>query len=271
MHGSVSKLAGAVRALLGIGALAYLTGLIIAAGPLDKSGPLYARAATIYGLPRIGEESWWRQDVFLVRDDDHGVRVVNPDTVSMDEVLDYATHAPEDLLVAFCGRSRTVEGPVAVTARVHRWGPITRIERPFAAEIHLGGPNANWSDEQIEQGKALAAAEFAEFPGARVWGVKADEINSPSGARRTEIIWGGWVHHAVLLGAIVALASALPVYWRVSHRALDFRGRRVRRGLCGRCGYDLTRVSADQCPECGEPRPYPPSPPEVASGPQRTS
>ena len=52
--------------------------------------------------------------------------------------------------------------------------------------------------------------------------------------------------------SVVALASLLPVYCLTKVPGALRRRRRVRRGLCVHCGYDL-RASSDRCPECGTP------------------
>jgi hypothetical protein len=54
-----------------------------------------------------------------------------------------------------------------------------------------------------------------------------------------------WLPHWLVAG----VASVVPLRWMI---ALITRARRLRRGLCARCGYDV-RVSQGRCPECGEP------------------
>jgi predicted amidophosphoribosyltransferase len=52
----------------------------------------------------------------------------------------------------------------------------------------------------------------------------------------------------VVVGVLVLLCVALFVVWR---RSREYE-KRVRRGLCVRCGYDV-RASGEHCPECGAP------------------
>lgn len=53
---------------------------------------------------------------------------------------------------------------------------------------------------------------------------------------------------AVIIGCVISGVGAF--LGSFVGRAIQ-RGRRERRGLCAKCGYDL-RASKDRCPECGE-------------------
>ena len=79
-----------------------------------------------------------------------------------------------------------------------------------------------------------------------------------------------WTHHPRLGSTIVVphwfvllLAAPLPA-WHFLGRRLR-RRRRLRRGLCPRCGYDLTANATGVCPECGTPVLRP-----AAAAPRRT-
>jgi len=58
-------------------------------------------------------------------------------------------------------------------------------------------------------------------------------------------IWPGFAINTVFYAAILSLPFI--AFGRIRHR------RRIRRGLCPKCGYDLRGRSHAVCPECGRP------------------
>jgi hypothetical protein len=58
--------------------------------------------------------------------------------------------------------------------------------------------------------------------------------------------------HYVLIPywAIIVLSGVGPGLWLMGYRRRHILSRRMRRGVCWVCGYDL-RATPDRCPECG--------------------
>jgi hypothetical protein len=64
--------------------------------------------------------------------------------------------------------------------------------------------------------------------------------------------------HVTVPYRLPALATGVPLALVAVVQALragiaHHRRRRIRRGLCGKCGYDLRATTAGRCPECGTP------------------
>ena len=59
-------------------------------------------------------------------------------------------------------------------------------------------------------------------------------------------VWPGFAINTVFYAFIVWLVFAAPFALR--------RRRRIKRGLCSKCGYDLRGVRSVACPECGPPK-----------------
>ena len=102
--------------------------------------------------------------------------------------------------------------------------------------------------------------------GAPDWGFDSftqGRVRSGSGGSRDEET--GWTLR-LPLWAIVAALAPWPLLWfrGIWRRQFVFR-RRLRRGCCVGCGYDL-RASPGRCPECGEKREFGPGDGRWASG-----
>jgi hypothetical protein len=65
-------------------------------------------------------------------------------------------------------------------------------------------------------------------------------------------IWGvaPWMAYGVPAASVISLGT-LPAAWAVARiRARRLQQRRIARGLCQECGYDV-RATPNRCPECG--------------------
>lgn len=87
-------------------------------------------------------------------------------------------------------------------------------------------------------------------PALRVFGYESRTAFLP-GSKSFDARWSVQRTMAVRYYMVICLALLLPAWWcSLAVRRRLIRSRRLRRGCCARCGYDL-RGTPGQCPECG--------------------
>jgi hypothetical protein len=185
--------------------------------------------------------NWCRQSpIFIAERTASGIALHSPDVDSgWDAIGETLAVRPHDLMqVTFVsGSSRS--GLWAITTKEWYAGlretPFGRGP-PFSAEERQQALKAV-SDELYRQG-TVDAKLAASLP--------------LGGMRERDILWGGWLHDAVALAALIGFVYSLrwvPVTvrrWREARAA-----RLVSESKCPSCGYSRVGLSCAVCPECG--------------------
>lgn len=63
------------------------------------------------------------------------------------------------------------------------------------------------------------------------------------------VVWKGVAYNAVLAG--FALLMIISCRWLIDGVVWPWQARRLRQGVCIKCGYSLVGLNAEKCPECG--------------------
>ena len=106
-----------------------------------------------------------------------------------------------------------------------------------AAEHEKG---ALW--ERVEEGVSLASWDVPT--GLKVIGI--DDAQMPRDSAPTRVLWWGLLANLVIYIAAVSLLLWVPDMFRLIRSRL-----RVRGGCCSACGYTLSGITTQKCPECG--------------------
>ena len=125
-----------------------------------------------------------------------------------------------------------VPGPPLSVPTTHRGGGITYPVNPQARE---------W---QRQVGRNNRWLTFLGFHARRGAVISYANVTAPSA------LVGTSYRLTVPYWFLVCAGSLLPLAWAWAWRTGRRRARRLRAGLCPRCGYDL-RATPDRCPECG--------------------
>jgi hypothetical protein len=170
-----------------------------------------------------------------------GLRWVYPEEDSWDELSDLLqTKAPP---VSQCVFRESYESPAI-------WAQATDRYTKTLTIIPLTG---EWSNAQLNEVREQLFTNPSMRPSIRA--AMTDWTDLASGnIQETTILWGGVAHNAVAITLFAALLYSLTGWpaWFAAH-PLSRRARRIARGLCPSCGYDLRGIEACLCPECGRP------------------
>ncbi|MCC7387906.1 MAG: hypothetical protein IT431_03970 [Phycisphaerales bacterium] len=186
-------------------------------------------------------------EVFVVQDGGQ-TRVIDPETESWDELSGYfAEDGPPIAQCLFYDSSRG-EG---------FWSYVSETS---SRGIHVQPLGGNWTPESIALARAALFGEETKRLPCWEW-VRTYEDVAAVNRSSTRLLWSGVAHDGFAVTALVALVYSFTGWpaWFATHR-LSRRSRRLARGQCPCCGYDLRGIEAGLCPECGRPL-NPESPP----------
>jgi hypothetical protein len=139
-----------------------------------------------------------------------------------------AIAAPLILLCILCAGGIAFDG--GTSARVL----LARTDR-----VRFFSTSSHWDTKQ--SGRPLF---IDRLPVSIAWNVRGLELIVARDGNRTE--WWLWISDLALLPVL----AIIPAIWAVVLYLESRSWRRIARGQCSRCGYDL-RMSSDRCPECG--------------------
>ncbi len=125
------------------------------------------------------------------------------------------------------------------------WWAATRRNVGFQAS-YVAHPNERWDEDVMvrEVGQLLDVWREALTPAELL------SLRPSGGLRHTSVIWSGYLHNMVALALVLLLAYASQVQVRRTLSRMTTH-RRMVRGHCPICNYDLRGGTSGSCPECG--------------------
>jgi hypothetical protein len=194
--------------------------------------------------PGSSDPPW--TDVYWVADPD-GIQIIYPAVESWGPISDLIS--ADALPIAECS-------PYDLAHRSGFWAPtVTHYSRGISVSPLTG----EWSDNDLTSVRLALVVESRQFPAAWELVEHWSDVAVVDRSWR-QILWGGVAHNALALTVFAALLYSFTGWpaW-IAQRPWSVRSRRLDRGLCLSCGYDLRGLGGTICPECGGTSVIPPS------------
>ena len=150
---------------------------------------------------------------------------------------------------------------VATDTRGFRSGNATPDWVQYDFARWEGGAPGSYGNRAVKHLLSFSKGVRFQLGGVRVWSgtvgkVATIEFMRPEAIRMTMTPPGAATSSAVHITAVVLPVWRMTILFAVYPLIAFIRGplrryRRRKRGLCVRCGYNLTGLTAPKCPECG--------------------
>lgn len=173
-----------------------------------------------------------------------GMRVIDEDAESWDVLASYLDDGQTPVVICDL---------VNRTARSGAWSHVRETKFIGIRVYPLSG---EWSAGELRGAREVLFSEQTRALPCWRW-VQHYEGVADADEWSTRLLWGGVAHDGLALMTFVGLLYSFTGWpaWFAAH-PLSRLSRRLARGLCPSCGYDLRGLDSGVCPECGpsEPR-----------------
>ncbi len=241
-----SRRALAIRAAIGLSALIFAMGCVKSWERPSFGGSVGSLLVAIHPTHSMARETQAPREIWISTNRDESPIVSeDPPTPTAD------LQEPRRLLIAVFSFNPRYYGRMAPTTRENAWGDIFNW-----SAIDRGSP-ANWRAQLTENEQAALLTWIASEPEEHQPTLRRLLIDQQP---EKVILLSGYLWNTAFIIALFLagyLLSTTPFLWVRDH---TIPARRRRQGRCIRCGYPLTTIANQPCPECGL---HPPSNPST--------